>query len=217
MHRHTTASGEQPLAKRRGTRRYLALWTRCAFSLVSEKLIALVCFEMPFSVSASGTELDVSTEVIDRKERLARVPTRRGVTKPKGSQARHSVTDVMETDAEKLLSAVERGLFKFEDILPMTGMPIGGIGIGPGTDGEKGEKAFWAYIKQPTVVTRLVSEGFQRSGGGAPHPWHLVKGVGVVSPTDTVLCRSLTPEQRKKIEVNRLNAIARKNRGPRGL
>ena len=172
---------------------------------------------MPFSVSATGTELDVSTEVIDRKERLARVPTRRGVTKPKGNQARHSVTDVMETDAEKLLSAVERGLFKFEDILPMTGMPIGGVGVGRGTDGEKGEKAFWAYIKQPAVVTRLVSEGFRRSGGGAPHPWHLVKGVGVVSPTDKVLCRSLTPEQRKKIEVNRLNAIARENRGPRGL
>ena len=99
----------------------------------------------------------------------------------------------------------------------LTGMPIGGIGVGPGTDSEKGRKAFWAYIRQPTVVSRLLSQGFVRSNGGAPHPWHLVKGVGVVSPTDKVLCRSLTSEQRNQIEVNRLDAIARKERGPRGL
>ena len=127
---------------------------------------------------------------------------------------RKSVTDTMKTDAEKLVSAEARGLIKFEKILPMAGMPIGGVGVGPGTEGEKCEKAFCAYIKQPAVVDRLVSEGFERSGGGAPHPWHLVNGVGVVSPANKVICQSLTPEQHEKIDVNRLAAIARKNGEP---
>ena len=114
--------------------------------------------------------------------------------------------DALHSDAEKLLSAVKRGLIRFEDIPVLPGMPIGGIGVARGT---KGEGAFRAYIKQPPVVARLVSQGFVESGKGAPHPWHLIKGKGVVSPADKVICQSLTPEQRKMIETNRIAALKR--------
>ena len=114
--------------------------------------------------------------------------------------------DALHSDAEKLLSAVNRGLIRFEDIPVLPGMPIGGIGVARGT---KGEGAFRAYIKQPPVVARLVSQGFVESGKGAPHPWHLIKGKGVVSPADKVICQSLTPEQRKRIETNRVAALKR--------
>ena len=127
-----------------------------------------------------------------------------GVTKPKVK--RRSVTDTMQTDADKLMSAVERGLIKFEDIAVWPRMPIGGVGVAPG---EKGESAFRAYIKQPAVVERLVSQGFSESGEGAPHPWYLIKGPGVVSPEDKVICKSLTPEQREKIEASRVAALNR--------
>jgi hypothetical protein len=167
-------------------------------------------FEMPFIVSGTCTELDASPEEIDRRrqERLAQTPTRRGVTKSKAKQTRSSVTDTMETDAEKLVSAAERGLIKFESILPRVGMPVGGLGVGPGSDRDKDVKAFGAYIKQDKVIARLVSEGFVRSGGGAPHLWYLVRGKGVVSPIDKVLCRSLTSQQHKEIETKRLHALA---------
>ena len=114
--------------------------------------------------------------------------------------------DALHSDAEKLLSAVNRGLIRFEDIPVLPGMPIGGIGVARGT---KGEGAFRAYIKQPPVVARLVSQGFVESGKGAPHPWHLIKGKGVVSPADKVICQSLTSEQRKRIETNRVAALKR--------
>ena len=137
-----------------------------------------------------------------------RAPARRGVTKSKIKPTRRaSVTDTIESNAEKLLSAEARGLIKFEKIPPTAGMAIGGVGVGPG---DKGGAAFGAYIRQPAVVDRLQAEGFVRSGGGAPHPWHLVKGTGIVLPADKVLCRSLTPGQREKIESNRRRAIARR-------
>jgi len=137
--------------------------------------------------------------------RKKRASKRIGVTKPNAK--RRSVTDTMKSDADKLMSAVERGLIKFEDIAVMPGMPIGGIGVAPG---EKGESAFWAYIKQPAVVGRLVSQGFLESAKGAPHPWYLIKGKGVVSPADKEICESLTAEQREKIEASRVAALERK-------
>jgi len=142
---------------------------------------------------------------LDRPRKKRRASKRMDVTKPKAK--RRSVTDTLQSDAEKLMSAVERGLIKFEDIAVMPGMPIGGIGVAPG---EKGESAFWAYIKQPAVVARLVSQGFLDSAKGAPHPWYLIKGIKGVSPADKVICESLTPEQREKIEANRISALERK-------
>lgn len=135
-----------------------------------------------------------------------RASKRIGVAQP-GAKRRCSVTDTMQSDAEKLMSAVERGLIKFEDMAVMPGMPIGGIGIAPG---KKGQSAFRAYIKQPAVVERLVSQGFVASAKGGPHPWHLIRGKGVVSPADKVICQSLTAEQREKIEASRVAALERK-------
>ena len=72
------------------------------------------------------------------------------------ARRRRSVTDTMDSDAEKLWSASTRGLLKFEDILPIPGiMPNGGIGVGPG---RKGKMALWAYIKHPAVLARLENE-----------------------------------------------------------
>ena len=112
--------------------------------------------------------------------------------------------------AEKLWSASTRGLLKFEDILPIPGMPNGGIGVGPANDSERGKKAFWKYTQQPVVLVRLEAEGFVRSAAGAPHPWHLVKGNGRVSPADKAACRSLTDNQRKRIEEKRVAALKRR-------
>ena len=121
------------------------------------------------------------------------------------ARRRRSVTDTMDSDAEKLWSASTRGLLKFEDILPIPGiMPNGGIGVGPG---RKGKMALWAYIKHPAVLARLENENFVRSAAGAPHPWHLVKGNGSVSPADKARCRSLTDKQRERIEANRITAL----------
>ena len=117
-----------------------------------------------------------------------------------------TTADTLHSDAEKLMSAVDRGLISFEEIPVLPGMPIGGIGVAPGS---KGKGAFRAYIRQPPVVARLVSQGFVESGQGAPHPWHLIKGNGVVSPADKVICQSLTPEQREMIETNRVTALKR--------
>ena len=60
------------------------------------------------------------------------------------------------------------------------------------------------------VLARLEAEGFVRSAAEAPHPWHLVKaGSGRVSPADKAVCRSLTNEQRERIEANRVAALKR--------
>ena len=55
------------------------------------------------------------------------------------------------------------------------------------------------------VIARLEAEGIVRSGAGAPHPWHMVKDNGRVSPASDqkAICRSLTPKQRDDIEVFR--------------
>ena len=132
----------------------------------------------------------------------------RGVTKSSARPARRRDTDAMETVAEMLWSASTRGLLKFEDIVPMEGMPIGGVGVGPGT---KGEQAFRAYTKHAVVIARLEAEGFVRSGAGAPQPWHMVKGNGIVSPADKAICRSLTPKQRDDIEAQRVAALKRRS------
>ena len=164
-------------------------------------------------VSVTGPENVSQAEVERRREvRLARTngqASRGGVTKSAGKKPRHSPTDAMETDAEKLWSAKERGLIAFEDIPPMLGipfMPAGGVGISPGT---RGVQAFWAYIRRPKVIARLEAEGFVPSAG-APHPWHQISGrPGIVSPAESI-CRKLTLEQREQIEANRLAALIRK-------
>ena len=120
--------------------------------------------------------------------------------------------DALHSDAEKLLSAVNRGLIRFEDIPVLPGMPIGGIGVARGT---KGEGAFRAYIKQPPVVARLVSQGFVESGKGAPHPWHLIKGKGVVSPADKVICQS--PRRRAQAFKSAAGAAGYSNTAPRAF
>ena len=43
--------------------------------------------------------------------------------------ARTSVTDLMETDAEKLWSAKTRGFFEFDKISPINGLPMGAVGV----------------------------------------------------------------------------------------
>ena len=134
----------------------------------------------------------------------------RGDVKPKGVRRRtRSVTDKMETDAEKLWSAFTRGLLKFEKILPIQGtMPNGAVGVAVGT---KGDATFSSYLKQPKVIARLEAEGFERAGWGAPYPWYLPLEPGVVSPADKAVCRSLTNEQREKTEANRVAALKRLN------
>jgi len=132
----------------------------------------------------------------------------RGVTKSSARPARRRDTDAMETVAEKLWSASTRGLLKFEDILPMAGMPIGGVGVGPGT---KGEKAFRAYTKNAVVIARLEAEGFERADQRSPHPWYLPFASGVVSPHEKALCRALTDEQRAWIEAQRVAALKRRS------
>lgn len=133
----------------------------------------------------------------------------RGDMKVKGVRRRTSVTDRMETDAEKLWSAFTRGLLKFENVTPIQGaMPNGAIGVAVGP---KGDAAFLSYLKQPKVIARLEAEGFERAGWGAPYPWYLPLEPGVVSPADKAVCRSLTNEQRERIEVNHIAALKRLN------
>ena len=73
--------------------------------------------------------------------------------------------DTLHSDAEKLMSAVDRDLISFEEIPVLPGMPIGGIGVAPGS---KGKGAFRAYIRQPPVVARLVSQGFVNMNSTTP-------------------------------------------------
>lgn len=136
-----------------------------------------------------------------------------GVNSERLPRRRRSFTDTMNTDAEKLWSAFQRKLVRFDNIPPILGfMPNGGIGVGPFTDDDKGKKAFYVYINNAKVIARLVAEGFVRSDEGAPHPWHLVKGNGRISPADKAACRSLTNEQRKRIDTNRVAALKRLSR-----
>lgn len=114
--------------------------------------------------------------------RQAHTRQMRGDMKVKGVRRRTSVTDRMETDAEKLWSAFTRGLLKFENVPPIQGaMPNGAIGVAVGP---KGDAAFLSYLKQPKVIARLEAEGFERAGWGAPYPWYLSLEPGVVSPAD---------------------------------
>ena len=122
-------------------------------------------------------------------------------------RSRTSATDRMPTPAEQLWSGKTRGLLEFERISPMEGLPMGAVGVAPGS---KGDAAFFSYLKQPKVIARFKSEGFERAGRGAPHPWYLRLEYGVVTPGEKALCRSLTDEQRARIEANRLAALERR-------
>ena len=166
---------------------------------------------MPIVVRATGPdELPTSQEEVDAR-RAARIAKKTIAKKQKEKNPRapkRSITDSMDTPAEKLWSAKERGLLAFEEIGPIPSiMPDGGVGVAPGT---QGDAAFCSYLKQPKVVDRLEAEGFERAGSGAPHPWFLKKAPGVVLPADKALIRSLTDEQRAKIEEKRLAALERK-------
>ena len=86
---------------------------------------------------------------------------------------------------------------------------MGAVGVAVGS---KGRAAFFSYLKQPKVIARLEAEGFERAGPGAPHPWYLRLGPGVVAPGEKALCRSLTNEQRARIEANRIAALERRRR-----
>ena len=92
-------------------------------------------------------------------------------------------------------------MLEFERIAPTQGLPMGAVGVAPGL---RGDAAFFSYLKQPKVIARLESEGFER---GPPHPWYLRLEHGVVTPGEKALCRALTGEQRARIEANRLAAL----------
>jgi hypothetical protein len=117
-----------------------------------------------------------------------------------------AVVEQGRRNGELLWSGKTRGLFEFEPIAPIEGLPMGAIGVAVGS---KGGAAFFSYIKQPKVIARLEAEGFERAGQGAPHPWYLPVAPGVVSPHEKALCRALTDEQRARIEANRAAALAR--------
>jgi hypothetical protein len=121
-------------------------------------------------------------------------------------------TTRMATTAEQLWSGKTRGFFEFEQIVPMEGLPMGAIGL---AFGSRGRAAFFSYLKQPKVITRLEAEGFEQAGRGAPHPWYLRLAPGVITPAEKALCRELTSEQRARIEASRLAAIKRRE-APRG-
>ena len=126
-------------------------------------------------------------------------------------RSRTSATDRMPTPAEQLWSGKTRGLLEFERISPMEGLPMGAVGVAPGS---KGDAAFFSYLKQPKVIERLEAEGFERAGPGAPHPWYLRLEPGVVPPGEKALCRALTGAQRARIEANRVVALERRRRRP---
>lgn len=119
----------------------------------------------------------------------------------KKSEARKKALEI------KLWSGKTRGYLKFVQIAPMNGLPNGAIGV---AEGAKGRATFYSYIKQPKVVERLESQGFERAGPGAPHPWYLRLVPGVATPAEKALCRGLTNEQRARIEANRLAALERR-------
>ena len=136
---------------------------------------------------------------------MAAEPHRSGTKRPRAP--RQSVTESMDTAAEQLWSAKTRDFFEFEPIEPTNGLPLGGVGVAAGS---KGGAAFYAYLRQPTVIARLQVEGFERANQGAPHPWFLIIKPGVVSPAEKALCRALTSTQRARIETNRLAAHERR-------
>ena len=51
-------------------------------------------------------------------------------------RSRTSATDRMATPAEQLWSGKTRGLLEFERIAPMEGLPIGAVGVAPGSRGD---------------------------------------------------------------------------------
>lgn len=135
-------------------------------------------------------------------------PTRPSSAATKRPRApRPSDTDLMASPAEQLWSGKTRGLIEFESIAPTNGLELGGVGLAVGS---KGRAAFFSYLKQPKVIARLEAEGFERAGPGAPHPWYLRLGPGVVAPGEKALCRNLTCEQRVRIEANRIAALERR-------
>ena len=133
---------------------------------------------------------------------------RRAVKRPRAP--RKSVTESMDSAAEQLWSAKTRDFLEFESIAPTNGLPLGGVGVAAGS---QGDDAFYSYLKQPAVIARLHAEGFERANRGAPHPWFLMIKPGVVSPAKKALCRSLTSTQRARIEANRLVALERRTAG----
>ena len=162
--------------------------------------------------TASADALEAKKTADEKKKRAAAgpvpgasTPLRRAATK-RSRAARTSVTDLMETDAEKLWSAKTRGYFEFEKISPINGLPMGAVGVAAGS---KGDAAFYSYLKQSAVIARLQTEGFERAGQGAPHPWYIPWKPGIVSPSEKALCRALTDEQRARIEGNRIAALER--------
>ena len=128
----------------------------------------------------------------------------RAVKRPRAP--RKSVTESMDSAAEQLWSAKTRDFLEFDSIAPTNGLPLGGVGVAAGS---KGDAAFYSYLKQSAVIARLQTEGFERAGQGAPHPWFLPWKPGVVSPSEKALCRELTDEQRARIEANRIVALER--------
>ena len=143
--------------------------------------------------------------VLPATEDTALAEPHRAVKRPRAP--RQSVTQSMDTAAEQLWSAKTRDFFEFDSIAPTNGLPLGGIGVAAGS---KGDAAFYSYLKQPTVIARLQTEGFERANRGAPHPWFLIIRPGVVSPAEKALCRALTSPQRARIETNRLVALERR-------
>ena len=121
-------------------------------------------------------------------------------------RSRTSAADHMATPAEQLWSGKTRDLLDFERIAPTQGLPMGAVGVAPGS---MGDAAFFSYLKQHKVIARLESEGFEP---GPPHAWYLRLAPGVVTPGEKALCRALTGEQRARIEANRLAALERRRR-----
>ena len=170
---------------------------------------------MPIVVSAPCPSEDPAEIERLRAERQARCavdrswPSRKPLPRKRSRGKRRSVTDSMESTAEQLWSAKTRGILDFEPIAPIKDvMPVGGVGVVAGPDGGRGR--FEAYLKQPAVVERLEAEGFELAGPGAPHRWFLVRKPGVATPADKALARSLTPEQRARIEASRQAALEKR-------
>ena len=136
---------------------------------------------------------------------LAEPHRHRAVKRPRAP--RKSVTESMDSAAEQLWSAKTRDFLEFESIAPTNGLPLGGVGVAAGS---QGDAAFYSYLKQPAVIARLQAEGFERANWGAPHPWFLMIKPGTVSPAEKALCRALTSTQRARIEANRLAARERR-------
>ena len=91
-----------------------------------------------------------------------------------------AVVEQGRRNGELLWSGKTRGLFEFEPIAPIEGLPMGAIGLAVGS---KGRAAFFSYIKQPKVVARLEGEGYRVISG--PKAGADAKRIAFLHPSDT--------------------------------